>query len=49
MEQVAVWLAKIIKSPHDEGMKQQIAIEVKELCARFPVYEGLEKDMVVTD
>ena len=50
MKQVAVWLGKIIAHPHDEGMKEGIRKEVKELCARFPVYEGMAKqDIVITD
>jgi glycine hydroxymethyltransferase len=36
MAEVAAWIDKIVSAPDDEGLADQIAGEIRELCARFP-------------
>lgn len=40
MKMVAGFIAKIIDSPSDAGLKEKTKKEVEELCARFPLYPG---------
>ncbi len=41
MELIGDWIAKIIKSPDNNELQEKTNLQVKELCARFPVYEDL--------
>ncbi|MEX2557872.1 MAG: serine hydroxymethyltransferase [Actinomycetota bacterium] len=36
MAEVAGWMDKIVSAPDDEGLADQIAGEIREVCARFP-------------
>ncbi len=40
MEQIGAWIARALKSVGDEAALAQIRAEVRELCARFPLYPG---------
>ena len=35
------WMARIIKDPDNKELQNKIKLQVKELCAEFPVYESL--------
>ncbi|MFW5747139.1 MAG: serine hydroxymethyltransferase, partial [Nanoarchaeota archaeon] len=47
MKVVAKWIAEIIKDHDNQDLKQRIAAEVKDLCAKFPIYDGLEPELKV--
>jgi glycine hydroxymethyltransferase len=36
MVQIAAWIDKVVAAPDDDGLQEQIAGEIRELCARFP-------------
>jgi glycine hydroxymethyltransferase len=36
MAEVAAWIDKVVSAPDDEGLADQIAGEIREMCARFP-------------
>ncbi|MGH2784994.1 MAG: serine hydroxymethyltransferase [Actinomycetota bacterium] len=36
MAQIAAWIDKVVAAPDDDGLADQIAGEIRELCARFP-------------
>ena len=36
MVQIAAWIDKVVAAPDDDGLIDQIAGEIRELCARFP-------------
>jgi glycine hydroxymethyltransferase len=36
MAEVAAWIDKVVSAPDDEGLADQIAGEIREVCARFP-------------
>ena len=39
MEQIAVWIMRILENPTDEGLIKEVRGEVTELCRAFPLYE----------
>jgi glycine hydroxymethyltransferase len=41
MKMIAAWIATIMKAHDDASVKQKVAAEVKELCKKFPIYQGL--------
>ena len=41
MRIIGQWISDIIKDRTNIELQQQIKNKVKELCAKFPVYEGL--------
>lgn len=41
MRIIGQWISDIIKDRNNIELQQQIKAKVKELCAKFPVYEGL--------
>ena len=41
MKLVAEYINRVLTDPNDEAVKSQVRIEVKELCAQFPIYPGL--------
>jgi len=41
MKQVGEWISQVIKDKDNKELQGKIKKEVKELCDRFPVYEGL--------
>jgi glycine hydroxymethyltransferase len=41
MQQIGKWIADIIKDYENIELQEQIKLKVKELCSKFPVYEGL--------
>ena len=36
MAQIAAWIDKVVAAPDDDGLADQIAGEIREMCARFP-------------
>ncbi len=36
MAEIAAWIDKVVSAPDDEGLADQIAGEIREVCARFP-------------
>ena len=36
MAEIAAWMDKIVSAPDDEGLAEQVAGEIRELCSRFP-------------
>ena len=36
MAEIAAWIDKVVSAPDDDGLTDQVAGEVRELCARFP-------------
>lgn len=38
MERIGGWIAEVILSPEDEGLRERIRGEVEELCDRFPLF-----------
>lgn len=40
MQQVGQWIAEIIKDKNNLELQQQIKLKVKDLCSKFPVYQG---------
>ena len=36
MQQVATWIAQVLRSPQDEALLEKIRQEVRELCKKFP-------------
>ena len=36
MVEIAAWMDKVVSSPDDEGLIEQVAGEIRELCSRFP-------------
>ena len=36
MAQIAAWIDKVVAAPDDDGLHEQIAGEIRELCAGFP-------------
>lgn len=41
MRQIADWIARVLADPDDEGVRSSVRDQVRQLCARFPIYEGL--------
>lgn len=41
MNLVGGWISKILKEPTNKKLLQKIKVEVKKLCARFPIYKNL--------
>lgn len=41
MEQVAIWISKILKEPENETLLSNTHKEVVKLCSRFPLYEKI--------
>jgi glycine hydroxymethyltransferase len=41
MAQIGEMMGRVLKSPQDSGMRQQVRQEVLALCRRFPIYEDL--------
>ena len=41
MRQIAGWLAQILHSPQDAPLREEIRGQVRDLCARFPIYEDI--------
>jgi glycine hydroxymethyltransferase len=41
MEQIADFIATILRHPHDPGKRREVREQVAELCRRFPVYRDL--------
>jgi glycine hydroxymethyltransferase len=39
--QIADWIADILTTPADEGLRVRIKAEVNGMCRRFPIYPGL--------
>jgi glycine hydroxymethyltransferase len=39
MDQIGRWIVDILRAPHDEAVRARIRGEVREMCARFPLYE----------
>jgi glycine hydroxymethyltransferase len=44
---VAEWLAQVIKNSDNEALMAQIKEDVKVLCAKFPVYTGMQQELIV--
>jgi len=42
MEQIAGWIARVIGNMEDSKIREDVEGEVRELCDRFPIYEGLK-------
>jgi glycine hydroxymethyltransferase len=42
MALIADLLARVLQHPEEEKVRAQIKQEVRELCARFPIYQDLE-------
>ena len=42
MEQIGEMMGRVLRSPLDTEVRKQVRQEVRDLCERFPVYEGLE-------
>ena len=42
MKQVGEWISQVIKDKDNKELQERTRKEVKELCDRFPVYEGLD-------
>ena len=40
MKQIATWIAAVLAAPKDESKLKNIRAEVRELCARFPIYRA---------
>ena len=40
MEQIAEWIAQLIKNPEDESLLQKIQRESQALCSCFPLYKA---------
>jgi glycine hydroxymethyltransferase len=38
MEQLLVWMDEVMGNPQDSGIQKRILREVKDLCARFPIF-----------
>jgi glycine hydroxymethyltransferase len=36
MVEIAAWMDKVVSAPDDDGLIEQVAGEIRELCARFP-------------
>jgi glycine hydroxymethyltransferase len=36
MVEIAAWMDKVVAAPDDEGLAEQVAGEIRELCSRFP-------------
>jgi glycine hydroxymethyltransferase len=36
MKQIAAWMDKVVSAPTDTGLHEQVAGEIRELCAKFP-------------
>jgi glycine hydroxymethyltransferase len=36
MAEIAAWMDKVVSAPDDDGLIEQVAGEIKELCSRFP-------------
>ena len=41
MEQIGLWISKVIQNSEDEVLLSKIRQEVKELCKRFPLYQSV--------
>jgi len=42
MRQIGEWMAAVLKDMGNTALKQKIKEDVKELCSRFPIYQGRE-------
>ena len=40
MEQIASWIAQVIREPKKESLSYEIKQKVKELCSQFPIYDS---------
>ncbi|MCY4321421.1 MAG: serine hydroxymethyltransferase [Bdellovibrionaceae bacterium] len=40
MEQIALWIAQVIKNIENEALISKIRKDVQELCSQFPLYQG---------
>ena len=38
MQQIATWIAQVVRAPDDEGLLSQIRSKVEDLCRKFPIY-----------
>ena len=38
MEQIGRWIVDVLRAPHDEAVAARVRGEVRDLCARFPLY-----------
>ena len=36
MAEIAAWMDKVVSAPDDDGLIEQVAGEIRELCSRFP-------------
>ena len=41
MEQIGLWISKVIHNPEDESLLSKIHQEVRELCGRFPLCQSI--------
>lgn len=41
MERVGHWIAQVLRAPEDKALKDNIHTEIRELCAKFPIYPEL--------
>ncbi|NIM06384.1 MAG: serine hydroxymethyltransferase [Armatimonadetes bacterium] len=41
MEQIAEMMSRVLHDPESESVRKEVLQEVRELCARFPIYEDL--------
>lgn len=40
MHRIGAWIADLLEAPQDAALLQRVQAEVRELCARFPLYPG---------
>ncbi len=40
MRRIGAWIADLLDAPQDEALPGRVRAEVRELCARFPLYPG---------
>jgi len=43
MDQIAEMISRVLHHPESETIRQEVRKEVRELCARFPVYQDLKE------
>lgn len=41
MKTIGKWISDVVKNPGDQSLRARVKKEVAELCARFPIYDGI--------
>ncbi|MBI4179612.1 serine hydroxymethyltransferase [bacterium] len=41
MRQIAAWILKVVEKPEDDATLQEVRVQVRNLCKRFPLYPEL--------